>query len=787
MKNSENENEIEKKSASFFICRIVSIIILAALFVFPFSMREMNLLQPELTSEILYPYKSVLYAGTISPLLLRISWCALYVIPFSAILILITIFLKKRHKKTVYFSLLISVTVYLVSTVASMITFANTARWFRELPPLVYSAFAVALVFHIVLIAYGIIGIKTRNQEHSEYKQLCTEETKKEKELHARAMERIQRDKKRVKGDRDRTRKIKLLEKKEVKSYRERRLRTHVKTKIKIVILLTITIILATFIYTDLRNYRMLVTQTVNNTGGNQAEQVAAIYDFSDGLSAKINAFIEGFKKTNSSSPFPCERADIITTDSTKSVFLETIDASTILPEFNVFSYTTAAGHVYKIPPYEKKITPQQASLYVDRWRNEATRKEPLFDRQNDTLKYIYPVTYTRKEGHKLVGFSVITYRREILSRPYFQAKVFIFTLSAVFLYVSIVITLFLADFIANPIIFLCGSVRKTANILSELLSGTAKINPESLTFDEKVETKDEIKDLSIEINNIVTIVRGILPYISFHTLQNADRNNSRSSLTRELCFLFTDIRGFTTLCEGLPPKKVIPILNYYLEKETQIILNNGGDVDKYVGDEMMAFFSGPNKEIKACKAAMEIRKAMREEQQVAKEEGKTLISMGIGINSGTVVFGPVGSSTRKDFTSIGDTVNLAARLEGANKEYGSKTIISEAVYEQLQGAFICRELDYITVKGKTEPVRIYEILQSAKLSTEKLYDIKKLFEAGLEAYRKKQWKTTEKYFTECNQKYDDAPSQVFLRRIIHYKISPPEKDWKGVFVMAVK
>ena len=593
MKNSENksESESEKKSASFFICRIVSIIILAVLFVFPFSMREMNLLQPELSSEILYPFKAFFSDSKISSLLLRISWCALYVIPFSAILILITIFLKKRHKKTVYFSLLISVTVYLVSTVASMITFANTARWFRELPPLVYAAFAVALVFHIVLITYGIIGIKTRNQEHSEYKQLCTEETKKEKELHARAMERIQRDKERVKGDRDRTRKIKLLEKKEVKEYRQKKHRTHVKTKIKIVILLTITVILATFIFTDLRNYRMLTKQTVNNTGGNQAEQVAAIYDFSDGLSAKLNAFIEGFKKTNSSSPFPCERADIITTDSTKSVFLETIDASTILPEFNVFSYTTAAGHVYKIPDAEKRITPQQAALYVDRWRNEATRKEPLFDRQNDTLKYIYPVTYTRKEGHKLVGFSVITYRREILSRPYFQAKVFIFTLSAVFLYVSIVITLFLADFIANPIIFLCGSVRKTANILSELLSGTANIDPKSLTFDEKVETKDEIKDLSIEINNIVTIVRGILPYISFHTLQNADRNNSSSSRTRELCFLFTDIRGFTTLCEGRSPTDVIDILDHYLGIETKIILDNGGDVDKYVGDEMMAFF----------------------------------------------------------------------------------------------------------------------------------------------------------------------------------------------------
>ncbi|MCI6983313.1 MAG: adenylate/guanylate cyclase domain-containing protein, partial [Treponema porcinum] len=261
-------------------------------------------------------------------------------------------------------------------------------------------------------------------------------------------------------------------------------------------------------------------------------------------------------------------------------------------------------------------------------------------------------------------------------------------------------------------------------------------------------------------------------------------RNNSR---TRELCFLFTDIRGFTTLCEGRSPTDVINILDRYLGIETKIILANGGDVDKYVGDEMMAFFSGPDKEINACKAAMEIRKAMRKEQEKDQKEGTQPISMGIGINSGKVVFGPVGSSTRKDFTSIGDTVNLAARLEGANKEYGSKTIISEAVFEHLHNTFICRELDYITVKGKTEPVRIYEILQSAKLSTEKLYDIKKLFEAGLEAYRKKQWKTAEKYFTECNQKYDDAPSQVFLRRIIHYKISPPEKDWKGVFVMAVK
>lgn len=902
-----------QKTPLFFVQRIISIIILALLFVLPFTMQELNLMNFLQKAEILKPY-SMIFDSEMQfySVPLQICYYALLLLPLTALITLISLFLKKKHKKTVYLLQLLSVTVYLIASVASMIKFANSARWFFTLPYTVYASFAVALAFHIVLIAYGIIGIKTHNQNHSEYKQLCADETKKEKDMHEQKMERIKRDKERAKGNKDKTRKIKLLKKKEVKSYRQWKSRTHIKTKIKIVILLTITSILATFIYTDLRKYRTLVIQTINNTGSNLAEQVAAVYDISDGVSEKINSFIDRLKKTNSTAPFPCERADIITTDSTAPVFLEAIsdvfvdsrqfnaffaaaaaeklaastqaaihdlsdglstkidsffgelkktnsaepapdtasdsidsaDSETLddstenaaddtepavpetaedvsdaatdsaesadskpaddssdtvaddtapveLPDFNIFAYTTAAESVSTIPDEEKRITHEQAEEILDRYKNDALRKEPLYNAQNGTVKYTHPVTVTQPEGHRLVGFSIITYRKEILARPYFQVKVFIFTISAVFFYISIVVTLFLADFIANPIIFLCGSVRKTANILSSLLSGTAKIDPESLTFDDKVGTNDEIKDLSLEINNIITLIRGILPYISFHTLQSAERNTerttNRSSYTRELCFLFTDIRGFTTLCEGLPPKEVIPILNHYLDIETQIILDNGGDIDKYVGDEMMAFFSGPRKEINACKAAMEIRKAMRAEEEASLAEGKNPISMGIGINSGSVVFGPVGSTTRKDFTSIGDTVNLAARLESANKEYGSRTIISEAVYNQLHDSFICRELDFITVKGKSEPVRIFEILQSAKLSNEKLLDIKNLFESGLAAYRKKQWQTAEKYFSECNQKYDDIPSQVFLRRIVHYKISPPERNWKGVFVMEVK
>ena len=295
----------------------------------------------------------------------------------------------------------------------------------------------------------------------------------------------------------------------------------------------------------------------------------------------------------------------------------------------------------------------------------------------------------------------------------------------------------------------------------------------------------------------MVGLIKGIMPYVSFSTLKHADKvsedeNKRDSTSSRDLCFLFTDIRGFTSLCEGMQPKKVVDLLNRYLDIETQIILDNGGDIDKFVGDEMMAFFSGPRKEINACKAAMEIRAEMRRQQELSMENGSTYVSIGIGINSGRVTFGPVGSRIRKDFTSIGDTVNLAARLEGANKAYGSKSIITDAVYQKLRDMFICRELDYITVKGKTEPVKIYEILQlknqaAKNNAVDKLMEIKMLFERGLEFYRAQKWEQSEECFSECAVKYNDMPSVVFLDRIGHFRQNPPPKDWDGVFKMTVK
>jgi hypothetical protein len=209
--------------------------------------------------------------------------------------------------------------------------------------------------------------------------------------------------------------------------------------------------------------------------------------------------------------------------------------------------------------------------------------------------------------------------------------------------------------------------------------------------------------------------------------------------------------------------------------------------VDKYVGDEMMAQFGGPRKELNACKAGLEIRRAMAEEARKAAEAAGTVIDIGIGINTGPVVHGSVGAKDRMDFTSIGDTVNLAARLEGANKQYGTGSLITEAVHEKVEAEYLCREIDLLTVKGKSLPVRIYEIIREKNGATERDERFKKTFEASLALYRKQKWDGAEKGFKALAKDYNDETSEIFLRRIGLFRKDPPQKQWDGVFNLTVK
>jgi class 3 adenylate cyclase len=228
-------------------------------------------------------------------------------------------------------------------------------------------------------------------------------------------------------------------------------------------------------------------------------------------------------------------------------------------------------------------------------------------------------------------------------------------------------------------------------------------------------------------------------------------------------------------------------MLNGSLDLQVGIISENGGDVDKFIGDAVMAVFQGPNKERAACRAGMQIRDALAVETQRARFARRQVLSVGIGVHSGSVISGSVGARGRMDVTSIGDTVNLAARLEGANKTYGTDTLVSEIVHDEVKDAYLCREIDLLAVKGRRQPVRIFELLQERSTASDKAHEIKRLFEEGLMLYRRQSWTAAEKCFAFMDEKFGDQPSRIFLRRIEVFRTTPPPAKWDGVFSLSVK
>jgi class 3 adenylate cyclase len=414
---------------------------------------------------------------------------------------------------------------------------------------------------------------------------------------------------------------------------------------------------------------------------------------------------------------------------------------------------------------------------------DEMKLTKPVFrDGANDSLEFLAPVIL----GGMNKGYVQAVYDNAIILRPYYQTQFKVFMIAGIFLYLAIFVTYLFGRNIVIPILFLRMSVNSISQMLSQMIQGSRRINTGDLMYHDRVTSRDEIKSLSMEIGNMATVIRGVIPYISASTLKNAERDVPTTE-KRDLCFLFTDIRGFTTLCEGHEPAEVVEMLNHYLELQSSVILANHGDIDKFVGDEIMAMFEGPEKELNACRAGIGIRLGMAREKELAEAAKKKAVAIGIGINTGPVVFGSVGAQDRMDFTSIGDTVNLAARLEGANKEYGTKTLVTEAVWNKVKDEFLCREIDYMTVKGKSLPVRVYEVIREKADAPAKLVHLASSFEKGLAAYRSQDWAGAEQVFLELIKEYDDETSKMFLDRVNMFRKNPPAKDWDGVFNLTVK
>jgi adenylate cyclase len=261
----------------------------------------------------------------------------------------------------------------------------------------------------------------------------------------------------------------------------------------------------------------------------------------------------------------------------------------------------------------------------------------------------------------------------------------------------------------------------------------------------------------------------------------------------RDLTVLFADIRGFTTISERLDPRVVIELLNEYLTPMTDIIVqDHRGTLDKYMGDAIMAFWGAPQEQpdhaLRACQAALSMTGRLERLRAGWRERGLPEIDIGVGINTGPMSVGFVGSQDRfYNYTVLGDAVNLASRLEGTNREYGTRILVSHSTWERVRGQVVARELDAVRVKGKQEPVVIHELLGLGRPGPEQAAFLSE-FEWGLSAYKGQRWEEAMAHFRSAIALAGpDACSQMYLQRCEAMRQSPPGPGWDGVYQMLHK
>jgi adenylate cyclase len=261
----------------------------------------------------------------------------------------------------------------------------------------------------------------------------------------------------------------------------------------------------------------------------------------------------------------------------------------------------------------------------------------------------------------------------------------------------------------------------------------------------------------------------------------------------REMTVLFSDIRGFTTFAERLDPQDLVTLLNEYLTAMTDVVYRHDGVLDKYMGDAIMAFWNSPvdqpDHARRGCLTALDMLQELHRLRDQWQARGIPPLNIGVGLNSGPMSVGNMGSSSRFDYTVMGDAVNLSSRLEGANKEYGTNIIISESTLTAVrEDGFVVRFLDLVAVKGKSEPVAVYELIGQAGQFGTLSPELLATYEEGTRLYRAQRFDEAAARFSEVlAARPADGPSRMYLERCEDLAVAPPPPDWDGVFVMTHK
>ena len=260
----------------------------------------------------------------------------------------------------------------------------------------------------------------------------------------------------------------------------------------------------------------------------------------------------------------------------------------------------------------------------------------------------------------------------------------------------------------------------------------------------------------------------------------------------RDMTVFFSDVAGFTAISERMNPDELVVLLNRYLSAMTEVVFQYDGYLNKYMGDGIMAFWNAPVKQedhaVRACRCALGSMRRLKDLNEELKAQGLNPLGARIGISSGTMVVGNMGSRQKSDYTVMGDNVNLGSRLEGANKAYGSSIMISELTYEIIQDAFEVRYLDRIRVPGKAKPVRVYELLAEKG-------ELDASWQKALPIYHEAVQLFTDRQFGRAREKFlevsaimgQDKASMAYVQRSDAFMTAPPDENWDGVYEVKLK
>ncbi len=338
---------------------------------------------------------------------------------------------------------------------------------------------------------------------------------------------------------------------------------------------------------------------------------------------------------------------------------------------------------------------------------------------------------------------------------------------------------------------------RQISKSLGKLVAVTRKIREFDLSETPPIDTHiQEISYLTDAIYSMRTGLRSFQKYVPadlVRILVHKGMGDQIGGSRKDITIFFSDIKSFTTIAEKIPPEELMQHLCDYFDVVSTIIRENYGNIDKYIGDAVMAFWNSPLPDDKhcyhACISALQFQNKLSQLNKIWKESGKPELPTRIGIHTGYAIVGNLGSSTRVNYTAIGDNINLASRLENINRIYGTKIIVSDSVVNTVKDLFVFRILDSITVKGQEVHHKIYELICERTSTTDiAILNYTKRYDDAFNAYQQQRWEDAIKLLNELlKEQADDKAAKLLLERCKRFKRNPPPADWDGVWRYTTK